>query len=70
MPLFEYRCDKCGHVFEHLAMRSDERPSKCPQCGSRKLEKQFSAFSARTGPDGSDSSCTSGTCSTGTCPLS
>ena len=70
MPLFEYRCGKCGHVFEHLAMRADERPSKCPKCGSRKLEKQFSAFAARTGSDSPGSSCATGTCPTGTCPLS
>lgn len=28
MPMYEYECDKCGHVFEDLA--SPEAP--CPPC--------------------------------------
>jgi len=73
MPLFEYRCEKCGETFEFLARKADETPDRCPKCGSRRLSRQFSAFSARMGSGSSDSSgssCATGTCPTGTCPLS
>ncbi|MFW6164003.1 MAG: FmdB family zinc ribbon protein [Planctomycetota bacterium] len=44
MPIYEYKCTECEHVTEVL-----ERPGKpsrptCRQCGSRRLEKVFSAF--------------------------
>jgi putative FmdB family regulatory protein len=42
MPLFEYRCESCGHRFEHLA-REGVAPS-CPNCQGEKLEKQLSVF--------------------------
>ena len=42
MPIYEYECNKCGHRFEQL-VRSDTRP-ECPECHSRSLKKQFSAF--------------------------
>jgi putative FmdB family regulatory protein len=33
MPLYEYTCTQCGHVFEHLA-RFDEMyiSQTCPEC--------------------------------------
>jgi putative FmdB family regulatory protein len=40
MPLYEYECQECEHVFEELVL-SDE-PVVCPQCRSRKLEKLLS----------------------------
>lgn len=42
MPLFEYRCESCGHRFEHLS-REGVAPS-CPTCQGEKLEKQLSVF--------------------------
>lgn len=45
MPLREYVCKACGRAFEVLE-RTGEKAS-CPGCGSKKLEKQLSAFSAR-----------------------
>lgn len=30
MPLYDYRCDQCGHTFERLAKMSDPNPP-CPQ---------------------------------------
>jgi putative FmdB family regulatory protein len=71
MPIFEYRCKKCGHVFEHLAKTPSDQPLRCPKCRAPKPVKQLSAFAARTegGPSGSGSSCSTGTCPTGTCPF-
>ncbi|MFV1959217.1 MAG: zinc ribbon domain-containing protein, partial [Planctomycetota bacterium] len=42
MPIFEYRCETCGHRFELLVFGS-EKPA-CPKCSSMKLEKQLSGF--------------------------
>jgi len=32
MPLYEYRCDKCGFTTEELQQIGSETP-QCPQCG-------------------------------------
>ncbi|HEY3380630.1 MAG TPA: zinc ribbon domain-containing protein [Vicinamibacterales bacterium] len=42
MPLFEYKCAACGHLFEHLT-RAGVSPA-CPKCSSDQLEKQLSVF--------------------------
>jgi len=44
MPIYEYVCKECGHKFETLALEP-----KCPQCGSKDLERKFSTFSYRLG---------------------
>ncbi len=44
MPIFEYRCKKCGEVFE-LLVRADEKP-QCPHCKSKRLQKLLSTFNA------------------------
>ncbi len=44
MPLYEYRCLKCGHVIEVLQKLSDRPPRKCGVC-SGKLEKLISRTS-------------------------
>ncbi len=70
MPMYEFRCRKCGATFEELVKRADEE-IKCPKCGSARLEKLFSRLGAVGGGNGSselNSSCP--TCSTGTCGLS
>ena len=33
MPLYEYRCDKCGHRFEKIQKFDAEPETACPQCG-------------------------------------
>ncbi len=42
MPIFEYRCQSCGHSFEAILFGS-ETP-ECPKCHTEKLEKQLSTF--------------------------
>ncbi|GAB6060608.1 FmdB family zinc ribbon protein [Desulfonatronum parangueonense] len=34
MPIFEYSCPDCKHVFEDLARASDQSDKTCPRCGS------------------------------------
>jgi len=69
MPMYEFRCRKCGVTFEELVKRADEKV-KCPECGSARLEKLYSRLGAVVG--GSESSKLSAscpTCSSGTCNL-
>ncbi len=42
MPFYEYRCTKCGHIFEEFQKISDPSIEKCPKCGG-KVEKLISA---------------------------
>jgi len=42
MPLYEYRCEKCQHVFERLVL-GEADPVDCPQCGGG-VHKILSAF--------------------------
>ena len=43
MPIYEYKCQKCGHEFEFLIVPTSDKPS-CPKCKSVKLEQQLSMF--------------------------
>ena len=80
MPIYEYRCRKCGHAFEKLVSSASASPGKCPECGAPKPEKQFSTFSASVASAGAlpcssgacptPSACGGGGCSTGSCPYS
>lgn len=47
MPLYEYRCDACGHEFEALQKISDEPLVHCPSCEEAKLKKLVSAAGFR-----------------------
>ena len=33
MPLYEYACDACGHLWEVIRKFSDQPLEKCPKCG-------------------------------------
>ena len=47
MPIYEYNCAKCNNSFEHFARTSSDHPNKCPECGSRRVKKQLSAFATK-----------------------
>jgi putative FmdB family regulatory protein len=42
MPIFEYVCQQCEYYFEALIM--GRQRTKCPRCGSVKLERQVEMF--------------------------
>ncbi|MDE3178461.1 MAG: zinc ribbon domain-containing protein [Acidobacteriota bacterium] len=66
MPLYEYRCQKCGTHFEKIRRFSDPPLKKCENCGG-KLEQLLSSpaiqfkgsgfyindYARKPGPDGS-----------------
>jgi len=35
MPIYDYRCDHCGHVFSAVQSYTDATLEKCPSCGKR-----------------------------------
>ena len=35
MPIYDYRCDHCGHVFSAVQSFSDVALEKCPNCGKK-----------------------------------
>ncbi len=48
MPIFEYRCQKCGTEFERLLRHSErDNPQKCanPKCESTETKKMVSRTS-------------------------
>lgn len=54
MPIFEYRCPRCGRVFEHFWRGREKREElRCPQCGEARVEKLVSVFGRASGSLGS-----------------
>lgn len=43
MPIFDYRCQRCGHEFEAIVRPS--LPATCPSCQGTDLERLISLFS-------------------------
>ncbi|HKE22122.1 MAG TPA: zinc ribbon domain-containing protein [Bryobacteraceae bacterium] len=45
MPLYEYRCQKCGKHFEMLRRIAEaDRDLECPDCRSAEVERLLSTF--------------------------
>jgi putative FmdB family regulatory protein len=74
MPIFEYKCGKCGTTFEKLLRSSDNSSVTCPKCGGNEVQRLMSTFACNCGGgSGSNSgfassggcgSCRGGSCST------
>jgi putative FmdB family regulatory protein len=60
MPIYEYRCEKCGQMNEFLILKKEEA-LRCKQCGSEDLTRLLSTHNTVINPSrGSDPS--SGSC--------
>ncbi|MHC5061432.1 MAG: FmdB family zinc ribbon protein [Planctomycetota bacterium] len=68
MPLFEYKCGKCGKLTEFLESARGGKKHLCQHCGSSDMQKQFSTFAVGVRQDGTDSKCQS--CTDHSCPHS
>ena len=44
MPIYEFKCKECKTGFESLMLPGHESDESCPNCGSAKVDKLFSAF--------------------------
>ncbi len=47
MPIYEYRCDNCGHEFETIQKVSDPLLKTCPACEKEALRKKVSVAGFR-----------------------
>lgn len=68
MPLFEYACPDCAHIFEELTASSDRTPKPCPKCASPKAERILSATRKCGGKSGADALAGTGRSSQGCAP--
>ncbi len=42
MPIYEYQCKACGHVFEREHAIGEKKQYKCPECSSSRTQKIIS----------------------------
>ena len=47
MPIYEYRCQQCGHEMEAIQKMSDDPLTDCPECNNSALQKLVSAAGFR-----------------------
>ena len=47
MPIYEYKCEDCGHRMEAMQKMSEDALRDCPECNAPKLKKLISAVAFR-----------------------
>ena len=52
MPIYEFKCKKCGKVFEYLLFKTDDNHAPCPSCGADNAERILSIFSSVSSSSG------------------
>jgi putative FmdB family regulatory protein len=52
MPIYEFECSACGHVFDRLQKLSDPDPDSCPTCGKNRVHRRVTAPSFRLAGSG------------------
>jgi len=69
MPIYEFRCLKCGKIFELLKLKKEDEAikMKCPHCSSPNVERVLSAVSVFTSGSGKKGKQTVKNCSSGSC---
>ncbi len=68
MPIYEYRCQACGHELESMQKMSDEPLTECPECQAPQLTKLMSAAGSFQFKEKNRGGCEAGACGTGGCP--
>lgn len=43
MPIYEYKCEGCGHALEAMQKMADAPLADCPACGTPQLKRLISA---------------------------
>ena len=41
MPVYTYRCEACGFVFDQRLGFHDPHPTRCPECGAEALHRVY-----------------------------
>ncbi len=62
MPVFEYQCKRCSHVFERIELSRNEPAPTCVTCGASDVERQLSVFAVGKSDVGSAAPAACGTC--------
>ena len=63
MPIYEFHCSYCKRDSEVLVRTSDWKGTRCPHCGSTRLQKKLSVFASaeagggECGPCGDGAAC-------------
>ena len=65
MPIYEYRCQDCKHIFDAFQRIGEDGTNlECPECGTKQPERLLSSC-ASTGGDAYSGSTSSSSCGTG-----
>jgi len=69
MPVYEFRCLKCGKIFELLKLKKEDEAlrMKCPKCSSPEIERVLSVINIGTSVRGRRTRTTVKSCGSGTC---
>lgn len=49
MPIYEFRCENCGHRFSLLVGVNDRDKVTCPRCRSRDVQQLVTSCGVRSG---------------------
>ena len=52
MPIYEYKCKECDHIFEILVLKRDDQQVACPNCNNKHVEKLLSSTNCRSNSSG------------------
>lgn len=67
MPIYEFKCNKCGKHFEKIVFKPlNEVEVFCPNCESKEIEKQISVPGS-VGASEKSTSSSAPSCSAGCC---
>jgi putative FmdB family regulatory protein len=42
MPIFDFECNSCQHIWEDFVSTSAKMPDECPNCNSKEMRKLIS----------------------------
>jgi putative FmdB family regulatory protein len=72
MPMYEYKCDSCGHAFERYSAGTggSAEGGACTKCGKGRLKKVFSTFASSCCSSAGAATALSGGCGGGKSPFS
>ena len=68
MPIFEFRCVACTHLFEKIFVHSNDQVDlACPECGATTVERVVSRtnYVMGVGPGGKQPKITTTSCGSG-----
>jgi putative FmdB family regulatory protein len=69
MPVYEYKCGRCGEVFEKLIRNPSQiKNVTCSRCGSREINKLVSSFACSGTDRGESGDLSASSCSSCSLP--